>query len=157
MRLDGPEAFDLHFDARAFTLADCDGRSKLRGRACSARPKLYIISASDEPIYVGVTKQPIRSRLRLGWAADGATGYYGYAWRNQLTKARLLVWYHEDAPTNLSSTQACRDVETVEAEIVYLIRRAGQWPRFQTEIHFHASSEEHRRLAQRVLAQARSV
>jgi hypothetical protein len=31
---------------------------------------------------------------------------------------------------------------TIEAEVVYLIRQAGQWPLFQTEIHFHESSEE---------------
>jgi hypothetical protein len=36
-------------------------------------------------------------------------------------------------------------VETVEAEIAYLIRNIdGQWPEDQTEIHFHQSSEIHR-------------
>jgi hypothetical protein len=31
--------------------------------------------------------------------------------------------------------------------VVYLIRQAGQWPRFQTEIHFHPSNADHRRWA----------
>ncbi|WP_224785366.1 hypothetical protein [Pandoraea pnomenusa] len=39
------------------------------------------------------------------------------------------------------------DIETIEAEVVYLIRQAGQWPKFQTEIHFHPSSAYHREWA----------
>lgn len=35
---------------------------------------------------------------------------------------------------------------------MFLIRqRTGQWPRFQTEIHFHPSTEDHREAAQSVL------
>ncbi|WP_305809178.1 hypothetical protein, partial [Staphylococcus epidermidis] len=44
-------------------------------------------------------------------------------------------------------TDSCLDIETIEAEVVYLIRQAGQWPRFQTEIHFHPSGDEHRQWA----------
>ncbi|WP_208456081.1 hypothetical protein [Burkholderia ubonensis] len=39
------------------------------------------------------------------------------------------------------------DIETIEAEVVYLVRQAGQWPKFQTEIHFHPSSADHRQWA----------
>ena len=46
---------------------------------------------------------------------------------------------------------------TVEAEMVYLIRRSGQWPRFQTEIHFHPSEEHHRKVAKRLLKRVRVV
>lgn len=61
-------------------------------------------------------------------------------------KAAILhVWCHDDATDN-----ACLDIETVEAEVVFLIRSAGQWPLFQTEIHFHESNEEHRRIAKEI-------
>jgi hypothetical protein len=39
------------------------------------------------------------------------------------------------------------DVETMEAEVVFLIRQAGQWPASQTEIHFHQSTSAHRTVA----------
>ena len=44
-----------------------------------------------------------------------------------------------------------RDIETVEAEVVYLIRSAGQWPEFQTEIHFHPSTPVHRKVAEEIM------
>lgn len=90
-----------------------------------------------------MTKQSIRNRLRFGWNADGAGGYHGYAFRKELSAAVLDVWCHEDAPAEKS----CLDMETVEAEVVFLIRSAGQWPKYQTEIHFHPSNKEHRRVA----------
>ena len=40
----------------------------------------------------------------------------------------------------------------MEAEVVFLIRQlSGQWPPFQTEIHFHPSTEDHREAARAVL------
>jgi hypothetical protein len=95
-----------------------------------------------------VTRQPIRNRLRFGWNAEGAGGYYGYAWRDALTEAFLDVWCHDDAPPE----NPALDVETVEAEVVFLIRSAGQWPLYQTEIHFHPSSKKHRDVALRIMA-----
>jgi hypothetical protein len=55
----------------------------------------------------------------------------------------LDIWCHEDAPSGSDD----RDIETVEAEVVFLARQAGQWPEGQTEIHFHPSTEEHRAVA----------
>ncbi len=43
------------------------------------------------------------------------------------------------------------DIETVEAEVVYRIRHAGQWPQYQTEIHFHESKRVHRDVAASIL------
>jgi hypothetical protein len=54
---------------------------------------------------------------------------------------------HADA----SEANPCRDIETVEAEVVFLIRSKGQWPLFQTEIHFHESSEQHRMIAAAII------
>ena len=45
-----------------------------------------------------------------------------------------------------------RDIETVEAEVVYLIRKQGQWPEFQTEIHFYKSNDIHRKVAADIMA-----
>lgn len=43
------------------------------------------------------------------------------------------------------------EVETIEAEIVFLIRQmGGQWPAHQTEIHFHASESRHREAAETI-------
>jgi hypothetical protein len=143
MTLDGPDLFEMRFDARRLTVVQ-----PFRGtRACSTLPKLYVVCAGNKPIYVGTTRQRMRTRLYLGWSANGANGYHGYRWRHDFTAARLLVWYH----TNALKSDTCRAVETVEAEVAYLIRRRGQWPRGQTEIHFHPSSAQHRRIARWVL------
>jgi hypothetical protein len=48
------------------------------------------------------------------------------------------------------------DIETVEAEVVFLIRSAGQWPLHQTEIHFHLSTQVHRDIAATVMSHYRA-
>jgi hypothetical protein len=143
MRINGPERYRLQFDSTDFQVTCAKGTSKFSGIAISKKPKLYIASVDEVPIYVGVTKQPIRNRLRFGWAANGRGGYYGYAWRHALSEAYLDIWSHEDAPADNSTLE----IETIEAEVVFLIRSSGQWPRFQTEIHFHPSTSLHREAA----------
>lgn len=147
MRISGPERYKLSFTSASFTVLCQKGTAKFSGIATSKKPKLYIVSVDEKPIYVGVTKQSLRDRLRLGWNADGESGYYGYAWRHHLAEANIDVWCHEDAPDNNPSL----DIETVEAEIVFFIRSAGQWPLNQTEIHFHPSMSAHRDLAASVM------
>jgi hypothetical protein len=146
--LEGPDRFELTFDPSRCSVVHPNGAKTFTGRAARSWPKLYVAVADDKPIYVGVTRQSISGRLRLGWQADGSTGYHGYAWRHQLTSASLLVWY-----SNVDEGHASqRELETIEAEVVFQIRLAGQWPPFQTEIHFYPSTDEHRRLAESVLA-----
>ena len=147
MKLHGPDRFALTFNARQFQVLAPGGGSKFRGRASNREAKLYVFSFEGAPIYVGVTKQPMRARLRLGWNARGESGYHGYAFRRTLKNADLDVWYFEGR----HNVDPLLDVETIEAEIVFLIRSLGQWPRFQTEIHFHASEPLHRELAGNVL------
>ena len=60
------------------------------------------------------------------------------------------VWCHEDAPE-----QSTLDIETIEAEVVFLIRGAGQWPLHQTEIHFHPSTQLQRDMAAAIMAHYR--
>ena len=80
--------------------------------------------------------------------ASGQSGYHGYAFRHHLENADLDIWFHENPKANAPEL----DFETVEAEVVFLVRSAGQWPQFQTEIHFHQSQSEHRNLAASVFS-----
>ncbi|MBB6220690.1 hypothetical protein [Rhizobium leguminosarum] len=145
MLLNGPERYSLSYTSKSFSVLCNKGTSKFSGLAVSRNPKLYIASVDRDPIYVGITKQKMQARLRYGWSARGAHGYHGYAWRHSGDTAALDVWEHADA-VNRSE----RDIETIEAEVVYLIRQRGQWPAFQTEIHFYPSNEEHRALARQI-------
>jgi hypothetical protein len=137
--MSGPEHFKLMFDAKK-CIASFSGIAK------NSLPKLYVVVSEGELIYVGVTKRPIRERFRSGWNAKGRGGYHGYGFRHTHRAADLYVWCHEDAPKRSSL-----DLETVEAEVVFLVRSAGQWPCGQTEIHFHPSRLEHRELAVSVM------
>ena len=145
MRFEDLGRYQLTVSPTAFTVLCPKGTAKFSGRAASKLPKLYLVSAEEQltPFYVGITKQPMRNRLRLGWNASGDSGYYGYAWRHRVTHAYLDLWCHTDPPAE----NPCLDAETIEAELVYLIRKAGQWPRHQTEIHFHPSTDAHRAVA----------
>jgi len=104
--------------------------------------KLYIIKSGIEIVYVGITSQSVRERLRLGFNAKGEKGYHGYKWKN-LSQVEMLVWYFPDS--------ALSAVESVEAEIVYLIRlHSGLWPKHQMEIHFHQSAKNEIYLAEAI-------
>ena len=82
--------------------------------------------------------------MRLGFTAEGDGGYYGYAWRHHFPAVDLGIWLLNDA----SEETEVIDLQTIEAELVFLLRaRRGQWPAYQTEIHFYPSSEVHRQLA----------
>jgi hypothetical protein len=63
----------------------------------------------------------VRSRLRLGWAAKGDSGYYGYAC-HVLSSAVLDAGFHLDA-----ADQRERDIETVEAELVILFADSARF------------------------------
>lgn len=139
MKITGPERYKLIFDANK-----CDTR--FSGIANTKLPKLYVVVANGELLYVGVTKRTMRARLYSGWNANGKNGYHGYAWRRTHSQVDLYIWCHEDAPGG-----STLDLETIEAEVAYLTRSAGQWPRGQTEIHFHPSGNEHRELAVRIV------
>lgn len=135
--LTGPERYDLTLTPTTYKLD-----RKFCGFACKKKiPKLYVVAAEGQVVYVGVTRQPMSTRLRYGFKAKGKGGYYGYAWRNKHTQVILYVWA---ARKNANSTE----LETIEAEIVFLARHStGAWPDCQTEIHFHQSSEAHKQAA----------
>lgn len=152
MKLVGPERYELTFTPRRYTIATPSGDPRLSRLVQARRPKLYVVASGRRPVYVGITNQPIRARLRLGWSANGSHGYYGYAFRRHLRSASLFVWFHPSR----RGRKAIRDLETIEAEVAYLIRKRGQWPEFQTEIHFYPSGAAHRRAARAVVARVRA-
>ena len=150
MKLEGPERYRITIrPAGSFEIEDSSGDTKFHGNATSRLPKLYVVSAAGTPIYVGGTRQTMRKRLRLGWTAKGESGYHGYKWRHDHKEVGLDVWYQVEPP----SLNTSQDIETVEAEVVFLIRQHGQWPASQTEIHFHESTRELRAIAAMVWSQ----
>jgi hypothetical protein len=147
MNIVGPERFDLSYTPTSFLVLWPTEVRRFGSVAGSRGPKLYVVTIDGTPVYVGVTKQEMRRRLAHGWKANGRTGYYGYAWRHMGSRASVEVWADEDA-----QDRSNRDMETVEAETVFLIRQlTKQWPEFQTEIHFHASTPDHRAAAERIV------
>ena len=150
MIISGPERYDLSIlvdgDEPTFKIRCARGTTKFSGLAVTKLPKLYVVSIDNVPIYVGATRQTMSRRLALGSKADGEGVYHGYAFRRKAAEAVLHIWAHEDAGDHKHL-----DIETLEAEVVFLIRQAGQWPAFQTEIHFHPSQEVHRELARRIV------
>src|SRR5271170_6994843 len=99
MRISGLERYKLSLDAGTFMVPCAKGSPKFSGLATSKLPKLYIVSVGAQPVYIGITRQTMRSRLRGGFAASGKHGYYGYAWRSACAEATLDIWCHEDAPS----------------------------------------------------------
>ena len=153
MELFGPFTYKIAFTCEGITRVEGPaGQKNFSGQASLKTPKLYIISSGNKPLYVGETKQRVNDRLRGGFKASGEHGYYGYDWRRNLTQADVDVWVQDEGDT---STKL--EIETVEAEVVFLIRKEfGQWPAHQTEIHFHPSDCNHRKEARKILDYYRS-
>lgn len=148
MKIVGPERYALTYSPNEFSVICENGGSGFSTIAKSPMPKLYVVSYEGKPVYFGITKQGMKQRLYFGWRASGSQGYYGYRWRNSGSSAELHVWGHSDA-----IDRNVRDIETAEAEVVFLFRRiTGQWPAYQTEIHFYPSTDEHRRVASEILS-----
>ena len=147
MKLTGPDKYRLSITKlTAYTVSNAAGGNTFKGRAASKVPKLYVVSNNGIPVYVGITKQSMCNRLRMGFQASGESGYHGYAWRRHLKSVDLDIWYDED-----DVERKMKDVEAVEAELVYLIRKnLDQWPKYQTEIHFHQSTPAHRKQAKAI-------
>ncbi len=154
MKLSGPFTYQITFTREGITSVEGPvGQKNFSGQASLKSPKLYIISSGNKPLYVGETIQRVNDRLRGGFKASGEHGYYGYDWRRNLTKANVDVWVQEKGDTGTK-----REIETVEAEVVFLIRKEfSQWPAHQTEIHFHPSEAIHREEARKILDHYRSL
>lgn len=144
----GPEVFEIIYDIEDYTVVGAPLGRRFGGGALRRGYKLYVVSQNGWPVYVGVTSRPLVDRFRTGWQAAGESGYYGYEWRKVGSRAQVAVWSLADG----SHPQPKQLLETVEAEVVFHIRAEGQWPKWQTEIHFHESTESERSMARSILA-----
>jgi hypothetical protein len=104
------------------------------------RPKIYILKDKENIIYIGYTSQSIANRLRYGINPKWAKGYHGYKWKVH-EKLELLLFVFDNKlieDQNEKDKTFIRFVESVEAELVYLVRsKTGKWPENQNEIHFN--------------------
>jgi hypothetical protein len=152
MTLTGPDTYELKISGGKHSVVAPYGQPHFVAPATLNVPKLYVVSRGSSLSYVGVTLQPMTSRLRGGMLADGLHGYHGYAWKKVDSLLRLDIWYLQ----GVEKERASNELETIEAEVVYLSRiRSGQWPTGQTEIHFHQSKDVHRTWAKRILDKIR--
>ena len=146
MKITGPDCYKLKSGPNRYTVTCAKGRNNFSGLATTRQQKIYIVSETRRILYVGATSTSMSVRLGAGWRAKGKSGYYGYQWRHEDRELELDLWLLESSEPD----QAKIDIETIEAEIVFLVRQQGQWPEFQNEIHFHVSNEEHRKIAQHI-------
>ena len=155
MKLSSPQEYELELlDSETYKVKGKNGEEKFSAPASSkAIPKLYVVHDSEVIHYVGITRQSIATRLRYGLKAKGTHGYYGYKWKKHSEKLELSIWVLE----NMEPDEAYQELETIEAEIIFLCRlHFDQWPESQHEIHFHKSGELHRKCAQRIYEQIES-
>jgi hypothetical protein len=150
VQLRGPYQYSVTVrDTGGYAVTNQNGGNTFLAPVAQRGPKLYAFSSGGRLVYIGQTIQGMAARMRLGFQADGTGGYYGYGWRQALTEADLYIWCLDQAPEE----KEVLALECIEAEIVFLCRSVyGQWPSYQTEIHFHESTQEHRDLAAQVFA-----
>lgn len=130
--------------------------------------KLYVISSDGVPIYVGKATRPILERL-----GEGIRGENSYMWSRFLRESTLDLWavtvmdhdidaMKDDPSMKLAKGNKEKEtdiiLETIESEVAYCIRQAfGHWPRYQVEIHFLQSLDEHREKAQEIVSYYRKM
>jgi len=147
MRLVGPYRYTVTVQNGGHEVLNDKGRNNFVSPVTIRCPKLYVFAAENLPVYVGQTVQGMAARMRLGFLADGSSGYYGYRWRHELPSVQLLVWCLED----VAEGDELVALECIESEIVFAYRlKYDQWPKYQTEIHFHQTTAGHRTLAAQV-------
>ena len=107
--------------------------------------KVYVFSDGLWPFYVGMTTQPLGLRLGGGFRATPErriSGFAGYRFKEKTRDAFLHVFTGSE-----QGPWTDRDAKCIEAEVVFRIRQDGDWPEFQTEIHFSPPEEVHKHAA----------
>lgn len=147
MKLKGPDRYHVTITNRSAIVRAPDGTPHFVAPATTRGvPKLYVASKEGMLLYAGATNQSISVRLRSGLTANGTHGYHGYSWGKKNHTICLDIWYLDGEDTKPA------DLETIEAEVVFLYRQEfGQWPQEQTEIHFYPSGTIHRECARQVV------
>ena len=146
MKLDSHQSYKLRLlDDSPYELR-CDGEACKFSAPASTQgvSKLYVVSIRTKILYVGISRQPVASRLRGGLNATGKNGYWGYKWKGE----RKELDFHIFTVAETGKKIDLNNMEAIEAEVVFLYRlNTGQWPASQNEIHFQKSKECHRRVA----------
>ena len=156
MELSGPERYFIRFTPKEIThVASDKGIAQFSPPVTQSGSKIYVVHEDQTAIYVGKTTTSITARLSRGSKQDPRKnhGYSGHKWRRCLCQASIDIWLFQFD----DKSTAKRDLETIEAEVVFLLRQQGQWPKFQTEIHFHQSDRIHRELAEQIVSHYRSA
>lgn len=150
MRFEGPYTYKISVkEDGGYAVLHEEGYNKFKDPVTKSYPKIYVFTHDRKIIYVGKTSTPIATRIRLGFKAKGKGGYWGYKWRHKLASAQLHIW----CLISTDEDTAINALECVEAELVYMQRnKCGQWPEFQTEIHFHQTSKDHRKMAKGIFS-----
>lgn len=175
MQLKGPKTYHVRIGdkkgddkrKKIVSVHNCRGK-ETRFSTKEGELKLYVVSSKNKPLYVGGTKQPFRRRLYYGLTAKGENGYSGYLWRDDLKEVTIRIWNisfkkedFEKMKDDPSIIRAGKDkkrrkdilLETVESEVVLLIQQEfKQWPKYQSEIHFHQSNDAHKEAAQKIVS-----
>lgn len=109
--------------------------------------KLYTVTENKVLLYIGITSQSMSSRLNSGLKSKGKNGYHGYKWKGIRSGLTLRIWTIQEKELYISHS----DVEAIEAEVAFLCRHLSKnWPKYQNEIHFQASSKEHKKIAKKL-------
>jgi predicted GIY-YIG superfamily endonuclease len=149
MKLSDPYCFRLIIDHKEeFPKLLCKERNGVSLNFSSPltknhRPKIYIVKAEGEIIYIGYTSQSMSTRLSQGFRATGASGYHGYKWAKEFNEVELLVFVSDEEIVEENKTRITLFWEAVEAELVFRVRsNTGSWPAYQNEIHFNNDNRE---------------
>ena len=158
----------LKFNANTFThldleiesgkiikTTDCKSKKELRifppMATASGHEKLYLLKEGKDFVYVGVTKQNIRTRFWYGLTASIKRPYL-YKWRTY-SKLQLFVWSF-----GVAGSTSREQLENIEAEVAFIIRKETRnWPLSQNEIHFNNSFPEGRLIAEKIFAVANNI
>ena len=152
MKLPAPQFYTLSLKPLASYQVTLQGSSRTGfiKPAATVCPKLYVVTRAHDIHYVGVTNRPMAARINLGLKAKGKGGYHGYKWKSLKSTLRLIVWAFPEE----SGKPFLRELETVEAEFAFLVRKdTGQWPLSQTEIHFYQASSAHLKAVDQMMEQ----
>lgn len=117
--------------------------------------KVYIFADRTWPFYVGKASQSIGTRLGGAFRATPerrVNGFAGYRFKNHMSEAFLHVFMGSD-----EAPWSGEDAECIEAEVVYRIRQAGSWPKYQTEIHFACPQDKHAEAADKIIGVFRAL
>lgn len=110
------------------------------------RRKIYIISSSQEVLYIGEAVTSMQTRFKRGCTSynyfiknkKARNGYRGYKWlNNKENLERKLIVNVAIFESEYNAAEKRNIIEAIEAELVHLTRsQLGYWPKFQNEIHF---------------------